>query len=137
MNNPEIKSLHDLNTFRSAPLLNQKEEKRLLEELTIYVKKGDWFTIGIMAKSTKKAILVLKEITSFFNWSDMQIVSKPAGDGSVFLKANQKTGNIHIRIENGLGEGILLSSQYNEDQKVTETIGPLPLNIFKKDNTRS
>ena len=48
----------------------------------------------------------------------------------VFFKANQKTGNVFIRSENGLGEGILLTCQYNEDPHESNTFGPLPLDFF-------
>ena len=51
-------------------------------------------------------------------------------DGSVFLKGNQKTGNVFIRSENGLGEGILITCQYDEDTKESYTFGPLPLDFF-------
>ena len=51
-------------------------------------------------------------------------------DGGVFLKANQKTGNVFVRSENGLGEGILITCQYDEDTKESNTFGPLPLDFF-------
>ena len=51
-------------------------------------------------------------------------------DGSVYLKGNQKTGNVYIRSENGLGEGILLTCQYDEDDQESGTFGPLPLDFF-------
>ena len=51
-------------------------------------------------------------------------------DGGVFLKANQKTGNVFIRSERGLGEGILITCQYDEDAKESNTFGPLPLDFF-------
>ena len=47
-----------------------------------------------------------------------------------FLKANQKTGNVFVRSENGLGEGILITCQYDEGVKESNTFGPLPLNFF-------
>ena len=50
--------------------------------------------------------------------------------GGVFLKANQKTSNVFVRSENGLGEGILITCQYDEDAKVSNTFGPLPLDFF-------
>ena len=48
----------------------------------------------------------------------------------VFLKGNEKTGNVYVRSEHGLGEGILLTCQYDEDSKESSTFGPLPLNFF-------
>ena len=131
MINSEIKSLKDLKSLRSAPSLNRHQSIILLEELTKYLDAADWFTIGIMAKSSKSAVLVLKEIEYHFNWSSMKIASEPDNDGPVFLKANQKTGDIHVRVEHGLGEGILIGCQHNEDKKDADTLGPFPLDFFK------
>ena len=50
--------------------------------------------------------------------------------GGVFLKANKKTSNVFIRSENGLGEGILITCQYDESAKESNTFGPLPLDFF-------
>ena len=52
-------------------------------------------------------------------------------DGCVFLKGNQKTGNVFVRSENGLGEGILITCQYDEDAEESNTFGPLPLDFFQ------
>ena len=51
-------------------------------------------------------------------------------DGSVFLKGNQKTGNVYVRSENSLGEGILITCQYDNDAEESNTFGPLPLDFF-------
>ena len=51
-------------------------------------------------------------------------------DGNVFLKGNQKTGNVFIRSENGLGKGILITCQHDEDFEESYTFGPLPLDFF-------
>ena len=127
----QIKSLKDLNNLRSAPNLDQNQAELLLVELSRYMDDADWFTVGIMASSSKSAIFVLKEMENLFKWTEMKIINKPTGDGPVFLKANQKTGDAHLRIEHGLGEGILLSCQQNDVQKNSETFGPFPLNFFK------
>ncbi len=126
----KIKCLEDLNGLRSAPVLNKYESASLSRELVSRMDEADWFTIGIMAPSSKVAMLALRQMESIFNWSAMQVVNQPKEEGPVFLKANQKTGDIHIRIEYGLGEGILLSCQHNEEQKNADTIGPLPLEFF-------
>ena len=47
-----------------------------------------------------------------------------------FLKANQKTSNVFVRSENGLGEGILITCQYDEGAKESNTFGPMPLDFF-------
>ncbi|ABM78891.1 conserved hypothetical protein [Prochlorococcus marinus str. MIT 9303] len=126
-----IKSLKDLDGLRSAPDLDATQSKHLLDQLCVSMGDADWFTVGIMAPSSSLAIFVLREMESRFNWSAMNVVDKPAGEGPVFLKANQKTGDIHVRIEHGLGEGVLLSCQHNNEEKEADTLGPFPLDFFK------
>ncbi len=126
-----IKSLKDLNGHRSAPSLDATQSKHLLDQLCAYIGDADWFTVGIMAPSSSLAIFVLREMESHFNWTAMNVVDKPTEDGPVFLKANQKTGDIHVRIEYGLGEGVLISCQHNNEGKEADTLGPFPLDFFK------
>ena len=45
----QINKLVDLNNFRTAPQLNNIEEKKLLAELEANIFNADWITIGIMA----------------------------------------------------------------------------------------
>ena len=52
----EIKSLVDLNNFRTAPQLSDTQLKSLLEELEVNILNSDWITIGIMAPSQIRAI---------------------------------------------------------------------------------
>ena len=61
----------------------------------------------------------------------MQIVEEPKDIGPVFLKANQASNQIIIRLEEGLGEGILISSHTSDPSQNGETWGPLPLNFFE------
>ena len=130
----KINSLDDLRAYRSAPNLNNAQKKALFYELSKYIENTDWLTIGIMAASTNDAILILREIEHHWNWSPMKVASKPNGSGPVFLKANQKTGDIHIRIEHGLGEGILLGCHHLKEGQDVDMLGPLPLNFFKSKN---
>ncbi len=130
MNDSEINSIRDLRKIRSAPLLDKSQEQNLFKELDKYVNETDWFTIGIMAPSSHEAICVLRQMETFFKWLPMTVATLPEGHGPVFLKANQNTGDIHVRIEYGLGEGILLGCQYNSLEKFAETLGPFPLNFF-------
>ena len=53
-----------------------------------------------------------------------------SASGQVFLKANQKTGNVFIRSENGLGDGILLTCQYDDQSYGSKTYGPFPIDFF-------
>ena len=125
----EINKLVDLNNLRTAPQLSNSQEKKLLEELKANIFKADWITIGIMAPSDNRAIEALQSISIKYSIKFGNLDSLQA-DGSVFLKANQKTGNVFVRSENGLGEGILITSQYDEDARESNTFGPLPLDFF-------
>ena len=126
----EINNLLDLNTLRTAPQLSNSQVKKILEELEANIFNADWITIGIMAPSDSKAIKALKSITERYSSIKFANLDSLQADGSVFLKGNQKTGNVFIRSENGLGEGILFTSQYDHQCKESSTFGPLPLDFF-------
>ena len=128
--NIDIYKLEDLDKLRSAPKLNKKQSKKLLEDLRHIITKSDWITIGIMSPSLKKGINAIRRIEEKFQYNKMKCVTLPNSDGPIFLKANQKTGEIHARIEFGLGEGILISCQNYDDSMMTKTIGPFPLDFF-------
>ena len=126
----EIKKLVDLNNLRTAPQLSDKQVEKLLEELEANILKSDWLTIGIMAPSDNKAIEALRSISKKCALIKFGNLDSLHADGCVFLKANQNTGNVFVRSENGLGEGILITCQYDEDTKASNTFGPLPLDFF-------
>ena len=126
----EIKKLVDLNNLRTAPQLSHSQKKILLEELKVNIFNTDWITIGIMAPCDTKAIETLKSISKKYSSIKFDDLRSLHASGSVFLKGNQKTGNVFIRSEKGLGEGILLTCQYDEDSKESDTYGPLPLDFF-------
>ena len=126
----EINNLIDLNSLRSAPELNEIQKQKLLDELELNIINADWITIGIMASYDYEAIKALRSISEKYPSIKFFDLDSLHANGSVFLKANQKTGNVFIRSENGLGEGILLTCQYNEDSAESNTYGPLPLNFF-------
>ena len=126
----EISKLVDLNSLRTAPLLSNSQIKKLLEELETNIFNADWITIGIMAPLDTKAIEALQSITKKYASIKFGNLDSLHADGCVFLKANQKTGNVFVRSENGLGEGILITCQYDEDTKSSDTFGPLPLDFF-------
>ena len=127
----EINKLVDLNNLRTAPQLNKSQEKKLLKELEANIFNADWMTIGIMAPSDDRAIEALKSISKKYSSIKFGNLSSLHADGGVFLKANQKSGNVFVRSENGLGEGILITCQYNENAAESNTFGPLPLDFFK------
>ena len=126
----EINNLLDLNSLRSAPQLSNRQIKKLSEEIEKNITNADWITIGIMAPSDFDAIAALNSIIKKYPAVKFKDLETLHAIGNVFLKANQKTGNVFIRSENGLGEGILITSQYEEDSKESNTFGPLPLNFF-------
>ena len=127
----EINKLVDLNNFRTAPKLSDRQEKKLWAELEANIFNAYWITIGIMAPSDKKAIEALQSISKKYSSIKFSNLGSLHADGGVFLKANQKTGNVFVRSENGLGEGILITCQYDEDAIGSNTFGPLPLDFFR------
>ena len=126
----EINKLVDLNNFRTAPQLSNSQEKKLLEELEANIFNADWITIGIMASSDNKAIDALQSISNKYASIKFGNLDSLHADGGVFLKANQKTSNVFVRSENGLGEGILITCQYDELSEESTTFGPFPLDFF-------
>ena len=130
----EINKLVDLNNLRTSPKLSNSQEKKLLEELEENILNTDWITIGIMAPCDKTAIETLQSISKKYSSIKFGNLGSLQADGSVFLKANQKTGNVYVRSENGLGEGILITCQYDEDAKESDTFGPLPLDRSSKNS---
>ena len=126
----EINKLVDLNNLRTAPQLSNRQEKKLLEELEANILNADWITIGIMASSDNKAIAALQSISKKYSSIKFGNLGSLKAHGGVFLKANQKTSNVFVRSENGLGKGILITCQYDEGAKESDTFGPLPLDFF-------
>ena len=126
----EINKLVDLNNLRTAPQLIDRQAKKLLEELEVNIFNADWITIGIMAPSDDRAIKALQSISKKYSSIKFGNLESLHADGGVFLKANQKTGNVFVRSENGLGEGILITCQYESDSEESNTFGPLPLDFF-------
>ena len=128
--NIDICKLEDLDKLRTAPKLNKKQSKNLLNQLIHLIHKSDWITIGIMSPTLKRGINAVRRIEEKFKYDEMKCITLPSSDGPIFLKANQKTGEIHARVEFGLGEGILISCQNYENSLNSKTIGPFPLDFF-------
>ena len=128
--NIDICKLEDLDKLRSAPKLNKKQSKKLLNQLSHLIYKSDWITIGVMSPTLKRGINAVRRIEAKFEYDEMKCITLPSSVGPIFLKANQKTGEIHARVEFGLGEGILISCQNHENSLKSKTIGPFPLDFF-------
>ena len=126
----QINELIDLNKYKTAPMLDLSQIKKLSRELDSEIKKSDWITIGVMAKSdneAKNALRVFVQKYPFMRFNDFE---KLKASGNVFMKGNQKSGEVYIRSEYGLGEGILLTCQYNDPSRNSSTFGPFPLSFF-------
>ncbi len=126
----EISKLEDLERLRSAPRLNKIQLDILLNQVEGIIYKADWLTIGVMSPSIEKGIYVIRSIEKRFNFNEMKCVTLPSSNGPIFLKANQKTAEIHARIEYGLGEGILISCHNDDNSLEARTVGPFPLDFF-------
>ena len=126
----QINQLIDLNKYKTAPKLDLSQIKKLFRELDNEIRNSDWITIGVMAKSdheAKKALRMFVQKYPFMRFKDFE---KLKASGNVFVKGNQKTGEIYIRSEYGLGEGILLTCQYDDLSRNSITYGPFPLSFF-------
>ena len=130
MTGSTISSLSDLARLRGAPELTPDTSDRLRSELHMAMAQASWFTVGVMAPSAEKALEALRALERSQDWETMNVVENTADEGPVFLKANQKGGSVRIRIEHGLGEGILISGHGDDDSIPSTTWGPLPLDFF-------
>ena len=126
----KINDLRDLNSLRTAPILNKFETLRILNQIDTKILNSDWITIGIMANSDKDAKEALNSIIKRYSYKSFKSFDEINALGNVFLKANQKTGEVYVRSENGLGVGILLTCQYDNLSTQSQTYGPFPLNMF-------
>jgi hypothetical protein len=130
MSVPIIRTLADFGSLRTAPELQPEQRVALAQELVEVMKAFDWFTVGIMAPSADAALTSLRSLEQALHWEAMRLDSDTQESGPVFLKANQSTGLIRIRVEHGLGEGVLLSGHSHDPNQAGTTWGPLPLDFF-------
>ena len=126
----QINKLIDLNKYKTAPILNLNQSQKLSRELDNEIRKSDWITIGVMAKSDNEAKNALRMFVQKYPFMRFNDFEKLKASGNVFMKGNQKTGEVYIRSEYGLGEGILLTCQYNDPSRNSLTYGPFPLSFF-------
>ena len=126
----QIKQLADLNKYKTAPTLDYYQTQKLLRELDNAIGNSDWLTIGVMAKCDNEAKNALKTFLQKYSFIQLNDFEKLEAIGNVFIKGNQKTGDVYMRSEYGLGEGILLTCQFNDLSKNSLTYGPFPLCFF-------
>jgi hypothetical protein len=130
MNSTSIQSLKDLSRLREAPTLDQSTADQLRRELQAALAQSSWFTIGVMAPSADQALSSLRSLEASQQWRSLEVVETTPHEGPVFLKANQRGGTVRVRIEHGLGSGILISGHGDDDAQPATTWGPLPLDFF-------
>ena len=130
MRDSGITKLSDLDRMRGAPELSPDEADRLRAELSTAMAQTSWFTVGVMAPSAEMALKTLRALETSQGWDPLDLVDTTDENGPVFLKANQKGGTVRIRIEHGLGEGILISGHGDDETQPSTTWGPLPLDFF-------
>jgi hypothetical protein len=127
--------LASLRGLRSAPPLDAEQRLRLREELLPLLEACGWCTVGIMAPSRPAALQALRELETALGWPALRPAEEGDGvadgePGPVFLKGNQRNGLFHLRREDGLGEGILITGHEAADPAAENTWGPLPLDLF-------
>ena len=125
----------DLARLRGAPELSTEAAQLLRAELSEAMASANWFTVGVMAPSATQALEALRALERSQTWEPMTEVDSTEEQGPVFLKANQNGGSIRIRIEHGLGEGILITGHGDDESQPSTTWGPLPLNFFNEAGT--
>ena len=130
MNSPNIQCLNDLSRLREAPTLDQSTADQLRKELQVALAQSSWFTIGVMAPSADQALSSLRSLEASQEWTSLEVVKTTTDEGPVFLKGNQRGGTVRVRIEHGLGSGILISGHGDDDAQPVTTWGPLPLDFF-------
>jgi len=130
----QINQLADLNRYKTAPELDLYTAQKLSAELNSKIEDSDWLTIGVMAKSDVEAKIALRSIIQKYSFIKFKDFENLQALGHVFMKGNQKTGEVYIRSEYGLGEGILLTCQYNDLSRNSLTYGPFPLSFFMNKN---
>ncbi len=128
---PESPRLVDLRGHRSAPPLTESQRLALRGELRQKVAACEWCTIGVMAPDPAAAWRALRGFEQALGWSPLP-ASQPdeVTDGPVFLKGHQRSAQVWLRQESGLGEGVLVSGHSESHPEVEDTWGPLPLDFF-------
>ena len=130
----QINELIDLNNYKTAPSLDFNQIQKLSKQLDNEISNSDWLTIGIMARSDHDAKNALRTFLQKYSSISLNDFEKLKAIGNVFMKGNQKTGEVYIRSEYGIGEGILLTCQYYDTSRNSLTYGPFPLSFFEIKN---
>ena len=81
--NIDLSKLEDLDKLRSAPKLNKKQSKNLLNQLIHLIHKSDWITIGIMSPTLRRGINAVRRIEEKFKYDEMKCITLPSSDLSL------------------------------------------------------
>ena len=129
--------LASLRGLRTAPRLDASQRLQLRQALDERLAGCQWFTVGVMAPDRHTAVGCLRSLEAALGWSPLQEESEVEAAGSelsagtpVFLKGNQRTGGFRVRLEAGLGEGLLITGHHPDAPELEDTWGPLPLDLF-------
>lgn len=132
-----IAPLASLRGLRTAPSLDASQTQQLRQALIERLAGCEWFTVGVMAPDRQAAVTCLRSLESALGWQPLQEESDvdPNGadagaGGPVFLKGHQRNGTFRLRLEAGLGEGLLITGHNPEAPEMEDTWGPLPLDLF-------
>jgi Domain of unknown function (DUF1824) len=127
-------ALDSLRGLRQAPLLDPDQRGSLRSELTERLAGCAWFTIGVMATDREAAVTCLRQLERSQGWPALEEAPEQElgpGSGPVFLKGNQRNGLFRVRVENGVGEGLLITGHNPDNPAAEDTWGPLPLDLFR------
>lgn len=130
---PDGVQLSDLRGHRTAPPLTGPQRRQLQEELLQRVAACEWCTIGVMAPDRRAAWAALRSFEQALCWPPLGAPEQEEGiEGPVFLKGHQRTGQVVLREEAGLGQGVLLTGHCASNPDLEDTWGPLPLDFFTR-----
>jgi hypothetical protein len=131
---PDGVQLADLRCHRTAPPLTGLQRRQLQEELLQRVAACEWCTIGVMAPDSRAALAALRSFEQALGWASLAGPEQDEGiEGPVFLKGHQRSGQVVLREEAGLGQGVLLTGHSAANPDLEDTWGPLPLDFFDVD----
>lgn len=131
-------TLASLRGLRHAPSLDGPQRQHLRRELLEALARCQWFTLGVMAPDRANAVACLRACERTLGWSPLLEEGSGEGgeetgsseEGPVFLKGNQRSGTFRLRVEAGLGEGLLITGHNPDDPQAEDTWGPLPLDLL-------
>jgi hypothetical protein len=125
--------LDSLRGLRQAPVLHPDQRKSLRDELAQRLAGCAWFTVGVMAADRETAVTCLRQLEQSQGWPALMEASDQKmslESGPVFLKGNQRNGQFRVRVESGVGEGLLITGHSPDQPAAEDTWGPLPLDLF-------